>query len=290
MQGIRLVGKIETPIVTNWSNYRMHYKDKVINVAISKYDCKYNLSKPYSTYAIKKDYGKISRNNRPYIFNCYMGFVHLDFVGTEEDLKELLEINQLGKYKNEGMGKIEWLKWYNFEKDDFNKISINRPKKISLKKLNLKEIQETDYKFLTACLVHDLVRIKSKHPSKLFGFDLKIEDEEIGFIVYNHHNKIKHPLVKRLQKADQKAIMITRKKDREIKSSVYTPIRKGYNDEVNLQIFQKIKKEIEERLDNFPLLYEYIWNCKELDYLVEAQNYPDTSLRKHLLLTVQFSI
>jgi len=289
MQGIRLVGRIETPIVTNWSNYKLHYKDKVINVAISKYNCENNLSKPYSTYAIKKDYGKISRNDRPYIFNCYMGFVHLDFVGTEDDLKELIEINQLGKYKNEGMGKIEWLKWYNFDKD--NLINIDRPKKISLKKLNLNEVQETDYKFLTACLIHDLVHIKGKHPNKMFGLtDLEIEDEDISFIVYNHHNKIKHPLVKRLQKADQKATMITRKRDREIKSSVYNPIRKSYEDKVDLQMFQKIKKEIEEKLDNFPSLYEYIWNCKELDCLVEAQNYPDSSLRKHLLLTVQFSI
>ena len=136
-----------------------------------------------------------------------------------------------------------------------------------------------------------MVYIKGKHPNKLFSLtDLKIEDEEISFIVYNHHNKIKHSLIKRLQKADQIATMITRKIDRKIKSSVYNPIRKSYDGKADLQTFQKIKEEIEKRLNNFPLLYEYIWNCKELDYLVEAQNYPDTSLRKHLLLTVQFTI
>lgn len=43
-------------------------------------------------------------------------------------------------------------------------------------------------------------------------------------------------------------------------------------------------------LDNFVELYEFIWNCKELDYLVESQEYPKSSLKQHLLLTVQLAL
>ena len=291
MEHIRLIGKIETQIVSNWANYKLHYQNKIIKIGMSKFNCKDDLFKPYKTNAIKKDYGKISRNNRPYPFHCFMGYIHLDFLGTKKDLNKIMEISQLGKYKNEGMGKIEWKESYVFKENNFDEITIKIPKKISLRKLNLNDIAEQDYPFLTACLIHDLVHIKNKHPNKLWGLpDTLIKDNNVYFIVCNHHNKIKHPLIKRLQEADRKASIIARKKEREIKSSIYNPIRKSYEDKVNSQMFQKIQKEIEDRINNFPKLYEYIWNCKELDYLVEAQNYPETSLRKHLLLTTQFAV
>lgn len=288
---IRLIGKIKTPIVSNWSKYRWHYKNKLIKIAISKFNCKDDLIKPYESYAIKKDYGKISRKGRPYQFNCFMGFIHLDFLGDKEDLIELTEIKQLGRYKNEGMGEINWVGWNIFNENKFDEIDINKPKKIKLKKLNLNDIPEKDYKLITACLIHDLVRIEKKHPNKLWGLnDLIINDSDINFIVFNHHTKIKHPLIKRLQKADQKASIISRQKERKIKAYTYNPIRKGYEDLIDLQTTHTIKEGIETRLDNFTELYDYIWNCKELDFFVESQNYPNSSLKKHLLLTAQFAV
>lgn len=290
MQHYRLIGYIESPIVTNWSKYQLHYKDKLLKIGISKFDCGNDLFRPYNTFAIKKDYGKISVNNRPYVFNCFMGYIHLDIVGEENDLNEILSVTQLGKFRNEGMGMIHWFKWFKFTENRFDEIKVNKPQKVYLKKLNMDDIEEQDYKLLTACLIHDLVYIKNKHNSKLWGYGISIKEDEIAFIVYNHHNKIKHPLIKRLQIADQKASMITRQKESSIKNYLYSPIRKGYEDLVDLQMFKKIKGEIEERLTDFRKLYDYIWNCKELDYLVEAQNYPQSSLRKHLLLTTQFAL
>jgi hypothetical protein len=50
----------------------------------------------------------------PYALICYLGTIELRYSCEEraqakEKLQELLQIEQMGRYQSEGLGKIEWL-------------------------------------------------------------------------------------------------------------------------------------------------------------------------------------
>lgn len=285
---IRIIGKLETPIVSK-KNYKI--KDWKISICSQPYLS--DLLKPYESYSKPRFYGKSksflengTESSRPFNFIAHMGFVHLDFESNnpKEDILEVCKIIQLGKFKNEGMGKIRWEKYKIFEENNFDKIII-KEKKIYLKKLNIKEIPEEMYLLLTAGLVHDLVYIPNKHPSKLGNIIINIEDKDVNWLVQNHHNKIKNTQLKILQKADRLASIMQRKHIQPIQTQI------GYGKEpLENKEIKEIANEIEKRQNNFPELYKYIYLEKRLDNFVEDQKYGLTSLRKHLLLTVQLML
>ena len=281
---IRIIGKLETPIIS-----KKNYKLNDWKIAICSKSYLTDLLRPYESYSKPRFYGKNksflengTESSRPFNFIAHMGFIHLDFESDnpEKDIHRICEIKQLGKFKNEGMGRIRWENYHLFEKNDFDKIKIKQ-RKVYLKKLNIQEIPEEMYYLLTAGLIHDLVNIPNKHPSKLGNVIINIKDKDINWLVHNHHNKINNTQLKILQRADRLASILQRKHMQPVQTQI------GYGKEpLENKEIREIVGEIEKRQDNFPELYEYIYSEKRLDNFVEDQKYGLTSLRKHLLLTV----
>lgn len=286
MQHIRLLGKIETPIVS-----KKNYKLGNFKIAIASKDYLEDVNRPYESYSKPRFYGKCKsylkngeESSRPFNFMCHMGFIHLDFLGDKKDILEIAKTKQFGRFKNEGMGRVRWEKYKVFDHNQFDTIKLEI-EDIKLKKINLKEIPEEMYPLLTAGLIHDFVLIPKKHPSKLGNFSINIKDENVDWLVENHHAKTKNLQLRRLQKADRLASIINRKHMQPVKSQF------GFGKRVldKKEIFEVVEN-VESRLNNFEELYEYIWKEERLDNFVESQKFGLSSLRKHLLLTVQLML
>jgi hypothetical protein len=93
-----------------------------------------------------------------------------------------------------------------------------------------------------------------------------------------HHEQTDDPLIRKFQKYDQLAAIITRR--------VRSPRNNRYNWRAKETIdFEQLAKEIVE-VNNQSVwkLYEYIYNSKKLDLLNESMEHGHTSLRRHILL------
>ena len=281
---IRLIGKIKTLIVSSKSNYKKEINGRECKIAISskKYD---DVFMPYKRFSKIREFGKIFTDikKRPFSYTCHYGYVYVDFLSEnyKKDLEWFLNnITQLGKLKNEGMGKIEWIEYKVY--DDiklFESINIYSNKKITIRKKLRDDIPQSKYKLVSATLIHDLIHIPDSHPSKI-GFSLDIKDERIKWLVENHHNKVQDNELKILQKADRMSSGLTRK----YKTWVQNQIGHGKAYITNDKR-KEILNEIESKLNNPYELYDYIYDTKELDNFVESQEYGKSSLREHLLLT-----
>jgi len=286
MEHIRLIGKTITPIV---QKKMFKKRDEVVNEIKITISRKYftEILKPYDYYSITDTYGKMSYPNRPFPYDSHKGYVYFDFLSEKpkEDIKYILDkYSQIGHYKSEGMGRIEWLEYKIFDDTTtYDEIST-KIKRFKLSKSIPKDIDESKHQLLIAGLLHDFVRTE-KHPSKLRGFEIEIENDDIRWLVENHHIKSKNHNLKKLRYADGIASIMRDRK--EFLTSDYA--RRGFP-LILTKDLNEIKEEIEKRQNNFYELYDYIYNCEKLDWLVADQKSPNSSLREHLLLTCQILI
>ncbi len=131
-------------------------------------------------------------------------------------------------------------------------------------------------------MLHDFIHTK-KHPSKIYQ-QINIEDKEIREACNNHHNGEESinallPIVKHY---DRLASSISRKK--RFKSTSRYDWENGEID------FKLLKQELEQVQHSPYQLYSYIYQSKKLGRIVEAMDYGNNSLKKHLLLMVNLAI
>lgn len=231
--------------------------------------------------------GKLVKGERkaPTVLYAYRGFVQVSYVTTSEEqarkrINHFLAQDNLGSKANEGFGKVVWI---NYQVEPYQKDPA--PKK--WKKLRIRKGLGPNYpeelkKLLLALMLHDFVHTE-RHPSKIYQ-QITIEDDLIKEACLNHHNgeKSENWLIPLIKYYDQLASRISRKK----------PFKTEYRyDYLNGTIdFEKMVREIEGKQHSPHKLYNYIYNSKELNRIVESMDYGKKSLRNHLLLIVNLAI
>jgi len=196
----------------------------------------------------------------------------------KEKIKRLLVIDNLGSKRNQGYGRIQWLTC----KTEVFERKPDLPKK----KFRIRKGLGTNYpkilqKLLIALMLHDFVHTE-KHPSKIYQ-QITIDDSEIREACLNHHKKKSNnelqPIIKYY---DNYAALIRRKIPMQTISR--------YDHENGTIDFEKLVREIVERHHSAYKLYNYIFQSKELERIVESMGYAKNSLRQHLLLMVNLAI
>jgi hypothetical protein len=203
-------------------------------------------------------------------------------------LNYFLQITKLGRFKNEGLGLIDWQRtWI----EDYQKPQGKRKRipKIRIRQ-NLPKgepahggLPEGIQRLLLYYLLHDFFKTK-KHPSKIFQ-ELELEDTTLMEALRKSHDKVKpdDPFLQAMAWFDQLAAMLGRKK--------YAPVNDRYNfqaqqDRKRLADRAQLAREISQVVNEKDVydLYRYIYESEELDWLVETRECGYSSLRTHLLI------
>ncbi|MFX0090149.1 MAG: hypothetical protein ACFFBD_00180 [Candidatus Hodarchaeota archaeon] len=164
-------------------------------------------------------------------------------------MSELLQIKAIGRFKSEGMGKINWLKGKIVQ---HNQINNNPKRKLRIRKGLPHNLPKELQKLIRYGLLHDFVNT-SKHKSKIYVEPDLTDLEDLR----RHHDQTEDKLIRLFQKYDRISAIITRK--------VRSPRTNRYNWSSTGTIdFEKLDKEISEMSNNIWKLYEYIYNSKEL--------------------------
>jgi hypothetical protein len=273
-----LEGKTITPIITKRRSWHIRRGGQVRLVKTRK-----------------TAYSKITvgAHRPPSVFYGYEGIVQIrrkcaTETGALALLNYYVQITKLGRFKNEGMGLIDWQRTWieNYHKPQgkrkrIPKIRIRQalpqgePRHGGL----LKEIQRLVLYFL----LHDFFNT-AKHPSKIFQ-ELELEDTALMEVLRKSHDKVKpdDPFLRTMARYDQLAAMLGRKR--------YAPVNDRYNFQAQqkrrrladqAQLAQEISQVVNEK-DVYDL-YRYIYESEELDWLVETRECGYSSLRTHLLL------
>ncbi|MHA1125681.1 MAG: hypothetical protein ACTSQX_08650 [Candidatus Heimdallarchaeota archaeon] len=229
--------------------------------------------------------GKLVKGERnaPNTLKAFRGFVKVTCVdGNEESgkekIKRVLVLDNLGTKRNQGYGRIQWT---NYKTELYERETITPKKKFKIRKGFGPNYPERLQKLLIALMLHDFVHTE-KHPSKIYQ-QITIENEEIREACLNHHKKKSNnelqPIIKYY---DNYAALIRRKIPMQTISR--------YDHDNGTIDFQKLVQEIEERQHSAYKLYNYIYQSKELERVVESMGYAKNSLRNHLLLMVNLAI
>ncbi|MFX0062407.1 MAG: hypothetical protein ACFFC7_09490 [Candidatus Hermodarchaeota archaeon] len=258
---LRMEAEILTPIITKRTVFYMK-------------SCKWLITKPR-----RRVYNKINSGVPmfPYSYFCYLGTLEVGHRCStkrkaRKKLYELVQIDQIGRYQNNGMGVINWIggqieKYKAEEKKMSYRVKIRKGLPHNL----TKEQQE----IIKMALLHDFVHTK-KHKSKIYK-ELDLEDKKLVELLRLHHDNTGNPKIRQIQKYDQIASIITRK----VKSHRLD----RYNWQAKVKVdFEALAQEIAEASDSVWKLYDYIYNSKKLDLLNESLQYGHTSLRYHLLV------
>ena len=257
---IKLTGTTRTPIVSKRTHF--FYKLGVVNIQ----------GRP-------RTFGKLTKGERrpPMTFRAYFGSV--EFIIPAHKLDEALGIEAIGKYTNQGMGKIIWKAAKHIQKP------LHTQKKLKIRKMlptNLSEMQE---KLLIAFVLHDFVHTE-RHHSKIYT-EVNITDKYVYQLVKNHHNyevdERELPMLSTLQYYDRLSSGISRK-------FRWTALSRYRISEIQKIDFHALKRNIEKRQYSLYALYTYIRKSQDLQKVNEALSYGFSSLKNHLLLMVNLYI
>ncbi len=230
--------------------------------------------------------GKLVRGERkaPTTMKAFRGFVRVTYVDNnkergKEKIKQILAIDNLGTKRNLGYGQIQWK---NYKVEPYQKNHSLPKKKFKIRKGLGPNYPERLQKILIALMLHDFVHTE-KHLSKIYQ-QITIEDEEIREACLNHHKKTwsDNQLLPVIKYYDNYAALIRRKIPMQTISR--------YDHDNGSIDFKKLVKEIEERQHSAYKLYNYIYQSKELERIVESMVYAKNSLKQHLLLMVNLAI
>ncbi|MHA2232216.1 MAG: hypothetical protein ACXAB4_06980 [Candidatus Hodarchaeales archaeon] len=229
----------------------------------------------------------------PNIFMSYEGTVQIrrkcsTEAGALDLLNYYVQIRKLGRFKNEGMGVIEWKKaWIeNYQKPQG--VRKQSPHVRIRKELPKGELEHGGLplpikRLVLYFLLHDFFHTR-KHRSKIF-YELELEKINLMDTLRRSHDESKPEdlILRTMARFDQFAAMFGRKQ--------YTPVKGRYNLQAQqqdrwLEDRQQLARELskvanEQGVDE---VYSYIYASEELDWLVESRNYGFSSLRTHLLI------
>jgi hypothetical protein len=259
---LTLRGKILTPIITQKTSFW-----------VAKH-CFASILNPRRRY-----YNKITADKPmyPYSFTCYLGDLEVRFRGSsrtkvKKKLHTLLKIDSIGRFTTEGAGKVRWVSGSITKNVSQHK---QRTFKLRIRK-GLPHVLPTDVQALIRYgLLHDFVHTP-RHRSKIY-VELELTDNDYKFYLAKHHEKIDDTFLKRFQKYDQQAAIITRK----IRSPRTNRYTWASGEPLN---FEQLATEIQEVSDNIWKLYDYIYHSNELMQVTESLQYGHSSLRDHLLV------
>ncbi len=219
----------------------------------------------------------------PYSFICYLGTIKLQytnrsFMKLQRKIFKLLKITQIGKYQNEGLGLIQWIKARILNNRSYLDTK-NYPKKLRIRKGLPLKLTKGQQELLQYALLHDFFHT-TKHHSKIY-VEPPLKDEKLVNRLRSHHDQTDDPLIKTFQYYDQLAARITRK--------IHSPIIGRYNWQAKRELkkldFKKLAQKITEvKQQNIWNLYRFIYESKELRLLTESMNHGHTALRNHLLV------
>ncbi|MFW9915026.1 MAG: hypothetical protein ACFFGZ_05385 [Candidatus Thorarchaeota archaeon] len=257
-----LEGEIITPIITKKSEFLLQ-------------GCKVRILQPRRRFFSKINSGKPMY---PYSYIGYMGKIELrrkvrSKRAAKKKLPELLEIEAIGKYSNEGMGRINWLSG---QLEQEKHLSPRKFPKVKIRK-GLPRFLPIEFQKLIQCaLLHDFFHTR-KHQSKIY-VEPSLEDLGLVNILREHHSHTGHPMVLELQKYDQIAARMTR--------TVRSPKANRYTWASQTPIdFQNLAEEITRaNKQGVWKLYRFIYENKELAQLNESLQHGHSALRTHLLL------
>jgi hypothetical protein len=273
-----LEGKTITPIITKRRSWHIRRGGQVRLVKTRK-----------------TAYSKITVGARrpPSVFYGYEGTVQIRRRCSTETgalvlLNYFLQITKLGRFKNEGMGLIDWQRtWI----EDYQRPQgkHKRSPKIRIRQ-NLPKgepahggLPDAIQRLLLYYLLHDFFKTE-KHPSKIFQ-ELELDDTALMETLRKSHDKVKpdDPFLRAMTRYDQLAAMLGRTR--------YAPVNDRYNFQAQqnrkrltdqTQLAHEISQVVNEK--GVYDLYRYIYESEELDWLVETRECGYSSLRTHLLL------
>lgn len=224
----------------------------------------------------------------PYSFVCYLGKIRIEYRNEtmskiKQKLIEILNIVNIGKFKREGLGKVQWKRgWIENNINEIPKLIFKR--KLRIRKglpLNLSLDQQELIKY---ALLHDFFHTP-KHLSKIY-IEPSLNNIVLEKKLRMHHDKTNDPLINKFQKYDRLAAMITRKMVSPV-TNRYTWYAKKMKDKVDFKI---LAKEIKEVSKNIWTLYKYIFDSKELKWITESMKYGHNNLQNHLLTIVNLIV
>ncbi|MHA1992902.1 MAG: hypothetical protein ACW97Z_00010 [Candidatus Hodarchaeales archaeon] len=262
-----LKGELVTPFVTK-------------NTYFSLLGCKSTIVNPRRRYYTKIN---ASRPMYPYSYICYLGTVrvsieHQSSAIITEKLNSLLQLTNIGKFQNEGLGEIRWIEGY-IQNNRRQELQQPRRKKLRIRKGLPLDLTKEQQQLLKYALLHDFYHT-SKHQSKIYQ-EPPLKDKTLVEQLRGHHEKTTDPIIEKFQYYDRLAASTTRK--------IRSPIIGRYNWYAKRRLqkidFKELAKNIQEVAEtNIWNFYRYIYNSKVLDMLNESMNYGHTTLRNHLVV------
>ncbi len=198
---------------------------------------------------------------------------------AREKIGYFLSRRFLGSKRAEGYGKVKWL---SCDVADYKPKPNPKEKKLKIRKGLGINYPKALQRLLIALMLHHFVHTKT-HQSKIYE-QITITDREVREVCISHHDEIISGNVLSIivKYYDGLAAFISRRTPYKIES------RYDYN---NGKIdFKKLVKELEEKQNSAYKLYNYIYQCEELNRIVESMEYGRNSLRNHLLLMVNLAI
>lgn len=272
-----LIGQASTPIIKPKAEFC--WKGTHVRISHTLISTPDHLSTIYTRPPLRRYYGKLTvgKPSIPYVYRCYFGYVYVIFpvrtprAGARK-LKYLLQHDQMGRFAQEGMGRVQWL-------GGFFLATLPpkppQPRKIRIRKGLPSNLPGPVKKLLTLALLHDFVHT-SRHPSKLMQ-EVQIYDENLRQLVKTHHEPTENPILRALQQYDRMAARLTR--------NHWSPTTSRYSWRATAKInVQPLVQQIEKHQNNVLTLYRIIYDSKELDLLNECLEYGHSSLRHHLLV------
>lgn len=263
--------KIITPIITKKRLF--HLKG-----------CQVQIIEPKKRYVTKTT---IKNPLNSYNYIAYLGKLEIRYNCNKKEkakrkLSQLLQITSIGRFKSDGYGRIELLEAEIQNSDHKKKIPRNYA--IHIRKGLPHNLTKKQQELIRYCLLHDLVNT-SYHPSKIY-VEIPLKNKRLLNRLKRHHDKTKDSLIQRFQKYDRIASIISRK----TKSPKNNRYNWNYNWIRKKIDFETLAERIAQLVNNVYKLYDFIYNNKELESIVESMTFGHSSLKEHLLLCANLAL
>lgn len=242
-------------------------------------ECKVSITNVRRRY-----YSKITASKPMYPFS-YLGYLgNLEIIydcksrsDAQDKLLELLQIESMGRFTSEGLGKIQWLKG-EIITEKTSQIAAEKThkyKKIKIRKGLPHTLPVNVQELIKYGLLHDLYHTRI-HRSKMY-VEPPLKDEQFIKLLRKHHDHTDNKLINTFKKYDRLAALITRRHR--------SPIVSRYTWQSSRKVdFISLAQSIAEAATNVWKLYEFIYKSKDLDQLNESLEFGHSSLRFHLVL------
>ncbi len=263
-----LEGEILAPIISKKTTFRVA-------------GCNMQLIRPRRRWYSKINTGKPMF---PYALSCFLGKLEVHYTCKSREklhrkLQELLQIDQIGPYSHEGLGRVKWKTGRIIESYQ-NK--SKKPSKLRIRKGLPHNLPESIQNLIMVALLHDFVHTTT-HASKIYQ-EIPLKDGALLQRLKSHHDKTPDPIIQRLQHYDQIASRITRK--------IRAPTHDRYNwrSKEETVDFERLAQDIIQMSKNVWKLYEYILNNPDLAKITESLEYGHSLLKQHLLIIVNLIV